>query len=175
MQVAQQLRQYVDLAFLQAKPQDVPATRASLALAMSVAFLTYVFVAASLYGVTLAIAHAIVDLALSAGFLWGAVNFRRLTSRFEQAFTAMCGASGVFNLAAWPILYGLSSGASASGAQALALMMFYVWSVIFSAHIYRHTLNLTFGSALLLAVSYFILALSVNEFIFAAPNSLESH
>jgi len=109
------LQQFVWIALLKGRPQDLPSGVNPFQAALGVNIFTYV--------IALFIAVSLVD----------------KRARFYQAGTALFGGTAVINLAAIPVLW-LSS---LTGQTAIGLLdvMIILWGLAIISHVLRHTLE----------------------------------
>ena len=86
----------------------------------------------------------------------------------------MCISGFLLNLVAWPLFAMLAERLAAEpeiptdgGSQLLSVLfwLLYAWSLVVSAHIYRHALDIWFAAGFLLALVYFVLAYNVGELV----------
>jgi len=144
---------------LQGRPQDVPAGQFALAVALVTNFLTYLIAASSQYGVGQSIILAIADLCLTGLCLYCALAVVDKRARFEQAFTALTGATAVLNLAVAPVLWLSSMSEPQSvGLSDLAILL---WGLAILAHVLRHSLEVAQMVSIGLAVAFYLVVVNL--------------
>jgi len=153
------LQQFVWVALLRARPQDLPAGRPAMWVAMLMNVLSYVLAVVSLRSVADSLVLAITDLALSGVCLYAAVAVVNKGPRFQQAFTSLAGGTAVLNFAAVPVLW-LSAG-SASPTVGLLDVVIIVWGLAIIAHVLRHTLEVSAWLSVALAFGFYVVVLNL--------------
>lgn len=169
----ERLRQYLRIALLAGRPQDLPGGSDAMLFAMLLSLLTYLLAVAPLRGLASAIGFALFDLGFAAAVLYGGLMLVSRTARFLQAYGALCGAGAILNLAAIPLFQWVAAdGTLADGASvAYVLQMLHlVWSLAVIAHVIRHTFEVRMGTSVLLAFAVVLLQMSVVAAVF--PDSL---
>ena len=163
------IRLYVRLAFLQAKPQDVPASPPILVGSVLVMLASYMAAVLSQLSFIEAVQRAVFEAAFVAIFIYGVLVLREQKSRFVQTYTAICGTSIVFNLCYWPILL-IDAGNDFEGAAKtiieLAETILFVWGIAVTAHIYQHAFDLKRWGGVAVALLSVILAIAIMVTIF---------
>ncbi len=159
------IRQFLSIAFLTGKPSDLPGSRDSLHFAIVLAVLTYIAATISFMGFGLAVGHAILDIILSGGALYLALHFVNKLPRFNQAFSAYCGAGSVVNLASLPIIYTSRASEAQSGFVVIEVT-FWAWSISVLAHVIRFTFETNIPVSIIAALGYIVLAVTIFDLVF---------
>ena len=173
--VAELLRQYFRIAFLMARPQDLPGGRVQMQIGVALAFATYLIAMAGPYGIGRSLLHVLLDLGCTALALHVALALVGHPGRFEQAFGGLCGASAFVNAAAVPIYHSrppLVDGAFAP-APAFAEFVLLVWSLSLLGHVLRHTFELRLGTSIGIAFVYVVVLTAVMEALLPGPPTRE--
>ena len=163
------IRLYVRLAFLQAKPQDVPASLPVLVVSVLLMLVSYVLAVLSQLPFGEAVLRAVFEAGFTAIFIYTALILCEQKSRFIQTYASICGASIVFNLCYWPILL-IDTGNESEGvvetAIELAETILFVWGIAVTAHIYQHAFNLKRWGGVAVALLSVVLAIALMVMIF---------
>ena len=164
------LQQYFNIAFLMGKPQDLPAGREQMQIGVGLALVSYVMAVAVPFGVERAFLQAFVDLACTGVAIWIALSIVGHTSRFEQAFGGLCGASTFINLAALP-LFAMrpDSTDSVMVTSTVADFVLLVWGLSLMAHVIRHTFEVRMFVSVVMSVAFFIVLSAVVASLWPAP------
>jgi len=145
----------------------LPANPATLQLAVTLSFLTYVIATWQVYTPGSAIGHALLDIALAGSVLYSALSLADKSARFSQAFSGLCGANAVLNALTIPVIYSRVNNAEAEAQQAHLIDFFFlVWSISVVAHIVRYSFDTNIPISISASVGYIILALYVFELFF---------
>ncbi len=160
------IRQFTEIAFFKAKPQDLPASNPTLPIAVVVALLTYIIASSSESDLFLSIKRAILDLLVTAVFLYGGLLLQKRPTRFYQSFSALAGAGAVINVMAIPFMFGVGSGEQVSALAGFILFLLFGWSLALSAHIFRHTFELSMPGSALAAIIYVMTAIQISQLFF---------
>jgi len=161
------IQQFLKIAFLTGKPYELPANPATLQLAITLSFLTYVIATWQVYSPGSAIGHALLDIALAGLVLYFALSMVGKAARFGQAFAALCGANAVLNAVTLPVIYSRVNSVDPEAQKAHLIDFFFlVWSISVVAHIVRHSFDTNIPISIAASVGYIILALYVFELFF---------
>jgi len=168
------LTQFLKIAFLTAKPYEIPGDQATLRLAIVASFVTHVVAIWGIYDSPMVIGQALLDLALSGSVLFVALSMVGKSARFNQAFASLCGANTVINLASMPVIFTrlaseLPSGVNGDSPPVIDLVGFFflVWSISVIAHVIRFSFDTNIPVSIVASVGYIILALTVYEIVFS--------
>lgn len=150
-------RPFFEICCFSRGPQDLPASRTLLVLAIA----GYLLANAALFSLTelpgAALAAAAAETGLMALFIYPAVALRGVPGRWLQTTTAMAGTGVLFSIAAIPLVAGKLPERSGAVAEILDLcvVLLVAWNVAVTAHIFRHALSASFVVGLLVAILYF--------------------
>jgi hypothetical protein len=155
-------KQFVALAFLRIKPQDLPshpmALQVSVFAALSISTISLI----ASYSLPGAFLRSVLAMLLSAAFLYGVLSIQQRQQRFNQAFTAICGASIVIYIVAIPLFPSLgASTGNISGMVLTLVLLLDIWSLIVTAYVYQHTFEVPFARGIALALLLMFLTLLV--------------
>lgn len=159
----QLLKVFVYICLLRAGPQDLPAARILLVLALVAHALLGVGFALFSLPLAQSLLAAGLGTALLYGVVYGLLLVHRKAARITQTATALAGCEVVLGLLALPPTFWFYAAASdsARAVPSLLSLVIIVWSVVVTVHILRHALAVSQGIALLFALGYTILAYSV--------------
>ncbi|MBK1644676.1 hypothetical protein CKO25_08435 [Thiocapsa imhoffii] len=149
---------FAELCALRKTPQDLPASNVLFGLVVLAAVVVGVvigLVAGLSFGVSSL--HTVVELALTLMALSLALRLVGKPSRFLQAATALLGAGVVIGVIAILPLSLNPTGPEESDLAALGallLLVIFVWSVVVTGHILRHTFGITLGQAAAITVAF---------------------
>ena len=169
--MAELLRQYLRIAFLAGRPQDLPGGAAQMRVGLALAAVTYLLAMATPVGLGRAGVHLLLDLGCTALALRTALAFVGRPGRFEQAFGGLCGASAVVNTAAVPVYasHPAFAGAEASDATLIAGFALLVWSLSVLAHVLRHTFEIRLATSVGAAFVWVVVIVGVLDAVVPPP------
>ncbi len=159
------VRQFFEIAFFRAKPQDLPVGSTVLVVAITLAVMTYVLASVVESSYAVAMQRALLDLGITALFIYGGLLFQKATTRFQQAFSALAGSGAVINLVAVVLMLGHSPGEPASSLLTFMYLLLFGWSVALCAHIFKHTFDLERAGSTLVAIVYIIFAIQISQWV----------
>lgn len=169
---AQLIKTALDVLRLRAGPQDMPAGHVALQLSIVLFLASYTAAISAFFALGESLVRALLDLVLSVLFVRLLLQFRGFAARFQQTLSALMATGFVLNLVAWPLFLMLAERlamepevAADGGGEILSILfwLLYGWSLVVSAHIYRHALEIRFALGFLLSLGYFFLAYFVSE------------
>lgn len=163
------LQPFVAISFLRAAPQDLPASRFLLGLAVG----AYLLMGALGYGLRHSIGAALLAAAAEALVLGvlvlATLNARQLGARAEQTLSALAGSGAVMTFIALPLHAWLVSAQDAETigpAHVLTVLALTGWGLAVTAHIMRHALSAPPWVGMLLAVAYLWIIVRVMDGVF---------
>jgi len=160
---------WLDICLLRAGPQDLPASRVLLWLAVIAYTLVSFFLSQPGYPSAVAVRIAGVDLALLVVFTAAPLYLLDKTARIGQTLTALAGTGAVLGLIAMPVIGVLFDGQNTDEVPpfvALAWLILFGWSLLVVAHIMRHALSVRFAVGLGVAILYMLVAMQVIGTLF---------
>jgi hypothetical protein len=160
------LKTIVDLALLQAKPQDLPYSWALLGLLASASTLSYVL-ALEVVGSQLTqvvgqeipiVPLAIAEHAFFALTIWLILRLALKSERFCQTLSAMFAGNTLVQLAMWPVSQWMvnAQGTAAANTPTLLLLGLRVWLLLIFAHIFKEALEVRMGLGVLFTIGCWI-------------------
>jgi hypothetical protein len=149
---------FVELCALRRAPQDLPASPVLFAIVAAVSLVVGVVVgllAGLPFGAGLV--QTLFEIALTLLALLFALRLMRMDARFMQAATALLGSGVVIGVVAVLPLSLNPTGTEESDLAALGallLLILFVWSVVVSGHILRHTFGITLSQGAAISVAF---------------------
>ncbi len=162
------LKLFVDICLFQAKPQDLPASRALAGITGLIAIITSL---RSLEQAAFALTTATMQVLLMGLIVHVALRFRGYPERWNQTISALYGATALINLVAMPIVGWMERVKESPEAviwPALLGLGMTVWFVAIMAHVLRHALDLTVGAGVLLSIAFLALLLMASFILLIA-------
>ena len=169
------LAQVRDLCLLRGGPQDLPWSPGLLAALLIAGTALDVVVGNALDADGNALARSLLASLVVFGLCWITLAMRDLRNRFVQAATALAATGIVFTLAQGGLL--LLSGpfpespASFTPAHTIVAWLLFavlLWQIAVTAHIVRHAADMRPGFALVLAITWFIASIALQDAMFGA-------
>ncbi len=173
--VAALLKHYFNIAFLMAKPQDLPSGERQMQLGLALSLCTYVLALITFTSFGQALLHAVIDLGCTGVLLYAALVLNDKRPRFEQAFGGLCGASAILNMAAIPLLLTtlpVIEGQTSTFAQFCQILLL-VWSLSLGAHILRHTFEIRMVASIFIAFLYYLFITSVLSAVIPVETAVD--
>ena len=147
------IRFFWGLCLLRRTPGDLPRSPWLLQLVLLFNLAVNGFLGITVFGaLTPAFLAALVELALSAGLLFAALQVRGRAQRWQQAYTALLGAGVVLGVIA--LGYRSLLAVLGLGSPAVPDLMLFFWSLLVMAHVLRHSLEIRLGPAILIVIAY---------------------
>lgn len=164
------INQFIRVALLQTRPQDLPAHPLAMWLSALLAFLVSLVSMLNIYSFGGASLRSALALAVSAAFLFGFLALKGRQLRFNQAFTAICGGSAVVYVLALPLMpyfVPAEDGTGYNGVVVLLVLLLDIWTLVVTAFVFHHTFDIPFGRgigmALLLVLATLLVVGQVPE------------
>lgn len=149
---------FVELCALRKTPQDLPASDILLLVAGTASVFVAVLiglVAGLSFGAS--IGQTLAELALTLTALFLALRLTRRGARFTQSATALLGSGVVIGTVALIPLSFNPTGTRETDLAAFGaflLVVLFVWSVVVTGHILRHTFDIKLGQGAAIAVAF---------------------
>jgi hypothetical protein len=164
---------WLDICLLRAGPQDLPASRVLLGLALIAYLLVSTLLALPGYSLATSLQIATTDLLLLLLFAGSVLYLTGNLARIYQTLSALAGAGTLLGLLALPLVQSLY-GARESGQVSLAVLLLWLllmgWNLLVVAHIVRHALSVILPIAVGIAVLYTLIAMQLITALFPPPN-----
>lgn len=159
----------LEICLLRAGPQDLPAARQFLALALAGYFLVDVLILQLGFPFGAALAASLLDVLLLAAFVQIVLRIAAKPERFNQTLAALAGTGQLLGLLALPLIHATlnaeAAGNAASGLM-LARLAVLAWSLLVTGHILRHALSVSLMTAVGVAVLYSLLSVMIVSAVF---------
>jgi hypothetical protein len=163
---------FVELCALRRAPQDLPSSEILLALVVLASLVTGLLVGlVAGLSIGLSLVQTFAEIVLTLGVLYGALLLMRRASRFIQAATSLLGVGVVIGiLALIPLTFNPTGSQETDLAAlgALMLLVLFVWSVVVTGHILRHTFDITLGQGAAIAVGFKIMTVLLVGTLFGS-------
>ena len=157
------------LAFLMAKPSDLPGNFIALRMSIIAALSTYLLAGSLASGGNWIVLPALFDLGLAGVCFYAALNWWGSPERFIQAFGAYCGVTAVLNIASIVMLPAMPSGTETLDLNVIQMASYFVylvWGITVFAHILRFTFNLTIPISIAVATSFLLMNIFLLQTLF---------
>lgn len=162
---------FLQLCLLNRGPQDLPASRLLLGLALTGYLLVGVAMGWPYYGLVVSVAQSLVEIGILVGFTYLVLRWRRHPGRFVQTLTALAGVGVVLGALLLPLVYSMYRAellGESPELPALAYIAVFGWLVVAYGQIFRHALALKhLGLGILVAVAFVVLASGSIELLFS--------
>lgn len=158
-----------DICLLRRGPQDLPHS-IPLLVAVAAAFVTLRLGLAIAAGISIGVmfAGALLWLLYTLGTLNLVLSLRGMRNRFVQAATGLLGCTLAFDVLSAPLALLLGDlpkvPTDLTGLQSAVILIsapLGIWNVIVVAHVFRHSFDIPFLSAVLLALLWIISAVAL--------------
>jgi len=156
------LQRYIDLCLFKKGPADIPASDNLLRLTLLVYFILGVAISRIDSDWNVSLFTSLTDMIFMIIVVNILLKFRNFQSRYKQTLTALAGAGACLGLIGLPIMMWFNQVPEIEQATSYAMLLMVVimfWSLMVTAHIFRHALEIKPGSAAVLTVIYTILSL----------------
>ncbi len=149
---------FVELCALRRTPQDLPASEILL-LVVGIASVFIGLLIGLVAGLPFwaSLGQTLAELALTLTALFVALRLMRRGARFTQAATALLGSGVVIGAVALVPLSFNPTGTQETDLAAFGaflLLVLFVWSVVVTGHILRHTFGIKLGQGAAIAVAF---------------------
>lgn len=156
------LRLLLEMLLLRARPQDLPASRLGLGLALSANALADGLALLDQMPVLAALQAAVLDTLLLTVFVLALLAWRHFNARAPQTLTALAGIGALFSLMVWSGT-GLVSG---EAGLAVVVSLILLWYLAVAGHILRHALEISWLAGVALSFLYFVLSTGLIGLLF---------
>ncbi len=149
-----QLRIFIDICMLRAKPDDVPSSTTLLGATLVTYALISLASASILFPLNKALLYSFANLLVLFIFTHTLLLLRRFPERLTQTLTSLAGTGALFGLAALPFTH--------LPELSPVLFSLIIWSVAVTAHILSHALSVSFMIGVLASLGYLFVAFAVT-------------
>jgi hypothetical protein len=161
---------WFDICLLRAGPQDLPASRELLGLAITSYTLVSFLLSVPGYPLATAGQMALVDATLLIVFAASLLYFIGKKARLYQTLTALAGTGTLLGLFALPVIQLLpqreEAGQQPPLLASLLWLLLFGWSLLVVAHIMRHALSVKLPVAIGIAMLYSLVAILIVNALF---------
>jgi len=151
------IRLFAAICLLRAAPQDLPASRVLLVLALGGYLLLTILLVVPIYGLWHALGVAVLDTTLQVVFIAVLLKLLRCGERVLQTLTAQAGCSCLLGVLAIPLVFWGQPSRTADPAGDLLLiawLMLLVWNLLVAGHILRHALSTSLATGVGVSLLY---------------------
>ncbi len=163
------LNPFIQICLLRQGPQDLPTSGVLLAVALTAHTVVSILLSSVSLSVASAFLSGVVDTALLVLLTGILLYVQRRNARLVQTLTALAGTATILTFIALPVsswLHGADQAAGEGGYALLLLLVITGWSLAVVGHIYRHALAVPYFVALVLAVVFYWISVSVFRTLF---------
>ena len=160
---------WVDICLLRATPQDLPTSRVLLGLVLVIYTGVSFLISSTSAGTSTALQIALLDALVLIGFIAVILYLMNLRPRFTQTLTALAGAGSLVGLIALPVIHSIAAAQERdllSEATLFGWLFLVLWSLLVTAHILRHALNVSFFFGAAMAMLYMLISYSFMSTVF---------
>jgi hypothetical protein len=168
------LQKFLQIALLRAAPQELPGYSLVFWIAIAAVFVTSFAGLMFAYPFADALTRSIAAILIPGAIVYVALLVKRIPSRFQQCYAAMCGASAVVYVIALPLMPAFFSASVSTTAGKLVVMVILlldVWMLLINAHVFRHTFEVGLATGVSLALALMVLTLIAIESVLPTPAS----
>jgi len=145
-------RFFWQLCLLRRTPSDLPRSIWLLKGVLILNLLLNTLLGLPVFGLSASVLAALLEMLLSAGLLFAALQVRGVAQRWLQSYSALLGAGVV--LGGIALAYRNLLGLAGVEETALPDLMLFVWSIVVMAHVLRHALDIRMAAAVLIVLAY---------------------
>jgi hypothetical protein len=160
------LQAFLNITFRRQGPEDLPASRFLLLLAVGCYLVLQFAVGMPYYdGLTAGLLRSVLlDLGLLCGVLWLLLGLAGRQARYLQTLTAMVGAGAVLNVVLLPFNWWYERGVDSGTTELIptaGIIAIVLWSVTVNGHIFSRALSLPFITGLAISMGYFLMSVLI--------------
>jgi hypothetical protein len=157
--MSQLILRLAGILILRLGPQDLPAGRSALLFSILAYLAVTAFNLARGDGHPAPVPVLMLAVGLPLILVWIVLKLRQRTARWEQTLTALFGTNALLSVLTLP--FSLAAGGEPDPVLALILLVSFFWSFAVDAHIWRHALEISFATALVITMLLFVISLFV--------------
>ena len=162
------ISRFIDLCLFRASPSDLPVSQSLLKITLLSYFALGVIINQldATWLTSFFVSLADVFIMIMAAYLL--LNYRGLQARYTQTLTALAGTGCCISIIGLPILwqfYQLEPEQQAVSFLFLLLVVLLLWSLMITAQIFRNSLGVKPGMAMMLTIMYIIVSMVVTGLI----------
>ncbi len=163
------LKPFLNLCFLHANPQDLPASQALLVISLILYLMVSVALALPIYGLNISLTQALLEITMLIAYTWLILVMTSHGERLTQTLSALAGTGVIFGFLALPITYSIYDSASAGVGNVwtlFAYLMIMGWLLVVYGHVFRNALSSNLFLGMLVSFVYIVLTSVVIESLF---------
>lgn len=164
----------MQLTLLKITPQELPGHSMAMWISVVAAFLSCLLGLLFAYPLIDSIIRSALAIVVPGVFVYTILLIKKTPSRFNQAFCAMCGSAAVIYVIALPLMPSFLSVASGLATDSVSdsssgnliifvVLLLDVWALVITAHIFRHTFDISLATGISLAVALMMITLLVMQ------------
>ena len=157
---------YLNMALLNAKPQDCPVSRVLQTILIILYIILSVLNALSLYDIKHGLVHSLIDLSIL--FAFTRLLLRTKPQRIHQTFNAFLGVGLCIGLMQTLGAYTFIAGAdekTISDSGRIFFFSIFVWIIITYGHIVRHAIEVSLVTGISISLAYILISVFVLRVI----------
>ena len=154
------------MLYLQAKPQDCPASQALQLILLFAYFLVSVFTALVIFDVWDSIAHTILELALL--YIFTQLLLFNARERIHQTFNAFLGTGILVGVVTAVFSYALidqNSDELVSPSDFGVFSIVYLWLLVVYGHIVRHAIDVKLSTGIGIILAYALASIILRQYV----------
>ena len=165
------IRPFLNVCFLNAGPQDLPASRLLLGLSLAGYFLVGVLLSLPVYGLESSVVISLFDIVLLAVFTYMALWVIAYSERLSQTLCALAGCGALLGAFIVPVVYLFYRPGDEGPSNPLLLLIDVVllWLLVVYGHIFRQALSTGIVVGILISFAYLVLSQSATRVLFPLP------
>jgi len=164
------LKPFLNLCFLNANPQDLPASQVLLVMSLILYLVISVALALPVYGLNVSLTQALLEIAMLIAYTWLILVMTSHGERLTQTLSALAGTGVIFGFLALPIIYSIYEATGAGGVgnvwTLIAYLMIMGWLLVVYGHVFRNALSSGLFLGMLVSLGYIVLTSMIIEFLF---------
>lgn len=157
------------ILLLRATPQSVPASPSLLWLVLLLHYGIGLLLALFSLPLSLSLLSALVGTLTMVAVVHGVLLLFKKHARYTQSLTALAACEALLGLLLLPlsVVYYFGSG-EVNVLLAMLSLLVLGWNVALTAHIFRHTLEVSAGVGFILSIVYLLISMNIGELVSVA-------
>ena len=162
------ISRFIDLCLFRASPSDIPTSRWLMKVVLLLYFILGVIVNQLDMNWTESLWVSAADVFVMLIVVGLLLSFRGFQARYVQVITALAGAGCCMTIAGFPIIwwfYQIEPEQQATSLALLLMVALLLWGLMVVAQIFRESLEIKSGIAMMVTISYILLTIVVTGLI----------
>ncbi len=162
------ISRFIDLCLFRASPSDLPVSHNLLKITLFSYFVLAVIVNQLDTTWNISFIVSLADVLLMVVITYLLLNYRGLQSRYTQTVTALAGTGCCMSIVGFPILwwfFQIDPEKQAVSFAMLLMVALLLWSLMITAQIFRHSLEIKAGTATLITLAYITVSIVITGLI----------